>query len=93
MDTKSKLKTFLQELLADYGAGPDLGDDDPLVTSGLLDSQGVLRTIVFLENEFGLDLTERGFDQNDFDSLTNILRLLSPLQPTSSVSIDAQKLP
>jgi len=77
MDNKSKLKTFLQELLADYGAGPDFGDDDPLVTSGLLDSQAVFRMVVFVEEEFGLDLAERGFDQNDFDSLTNMTRLVS----------------
>lgn len=78
MDNKIKLKTFLQELLADYGEGPDFGDDDLLVTSGILDSQAVLRMVVFLEEEFGLDLAERGFDQNDFDSLTNILRLVGP---------------
>ena len=78
MDNKIKLKTFLQGLLADYGAGPDFGDDDALVTTGLLDSQAVLRMVVFVEDEFGLDLAEHGFDQNDFDSLTNLLRLVSP---------------
>ena len=78
MDNKIKLKTFIQELLADYGEGPDFGDDDLLVTSGILDSQAVLRMVVFLEDEFGLDLAERGFDQNDFDSLTNIMRLVGP---------------
>ncbi len=76
MDTKTKIKTFLQELLADYGAGADVGDDDSLLTSGILDSQAVLRMVVFLEEEFGLDLAERGFDQDDFDSLTNIMRLV-----------------
>lgn len=78
MDNKIKLKTFLQELLADYGEGPDFGDDDLLVTSGILDSQAVLRMVVFLEDEFGLDLAEQGFDQNDFDSLTNMMRLVGP---------------
>jgi acyl carrier protein len=78
MDNKTKLKTFLQELLADYGKETDFSDDDLLVTSGLLDSLAVLRMVVFLEEEFGLDLAERGFDQNDFDSLSNIMRLVSP---------------
>ncbi|MBA3007698.1 MAG: hypothetical protein KKB91_03105 [Proteobacteria bacterium] len=78
MDKKKKLKTFLQELLADYGKETDFGDDDLLVTSGLLDSLAVLRMVVFLEEEFGLDLAERGFDQNDFDSLSNIMRLVTP---------------
>ena len=78
MDNKVKLKAFLQGLLADYGAGPEFGDDEPLVSSGLLDSQAVLRMVVFVEEEFGLDLAERGFDQNDFDSLNNLLRLVGP---------------
>ena len=78
MDNKIKLKAFLRELLADYGAGPDFGDDDLLVTSGILDSQAVLRMVVFVEDEFGLDLAERGFDQNDFDSLSNLMRLVNP---------------
>ena len=76
MDNKIKLKTFIQELLADYGKELDPGDDDPLVTSGLLDSLAVLRMVVFLEDEFGIDLAERGFDPNDFDSLTNLMRLV-----------------
>lgn len=76
MDAKTKLKTFLVELLADYGAETAFGDDDSLVTSGLLDSQAVLRMVVFLEEEFGIDLAERGFDQDDFDSFASILRLI-----------------
>ncbi len=77
MDNKKKVQTFLRQLLADYGQGPEFGDDDLLVTSGLLDSQAVLRIVVFLEEEFGLDLAEQGFDQNDVDSLTSMMRLIS----------------
>ena len=77
MDNKTKLKAFLQELLADYGEGIDFEDDAPLVSSGLLDSQAVLRMVVFLEDEFGIDLADRGFDPNDFDSLTNLIRFVN----------------
>ncbi len=77
MDNKAKLRTFLEQLLADYGVDASFGDDDLLVSSGLLDSQAVLQMVVFLENEFGVDLAERGFDQNDFDSLTSMLALIN----------------
>jgi acyl carrier protein len=76
MDNKAKLRTFLEQLLTDYGLEANFGDDDLLVSSGLLDSQAVLQMVVFLENEFGVDLAERGFDQNDFDSLTSMLALI-----------------
>jgi acyl carrier protein len=77
MDNKLKLRTFLEQLLADYGVEAAFGDDDLLVSTGLLDSQAVLQMVVFLENEFGVDLGERGFDQNDFDSLTSMLGLIN----------------
>ncbi|OGQ97985.1 MAG: hypothetical protein A2521_03335 [Deltaproteobacteria bacterium RIFOXYD12_FULL_57_12] len=76
MDTKVRLREFLQALLAEYGEGPDFEDDDSLVLSGLLDSQAVLRIVVFLEDEFGLDLAAHGFDQNEFDSLTGIMGII-----------------
>ena len=77
MNKEIKLKAFIQELLADYGEEKEIGDNDLLVTSGLLDSQAVLRMVVFLEDEFGVDLSEQEFDQNDFDSLTNLMRLIN----------------
>lgn len=74
MPTKEIVRTFLRELLAEYGETSDLSDDTSLLISGMLDSLAVLRIVVFLEQEFGLDLSDQGFDQNDFDSVTSILR-------------------
>lgn len=76
MTQKDTLRKFIQSLLAEYGETSDLGDDESLVLSGLLDSLAVLRIVVFLEQEFGLDLAEQGFDQHDFDSVTSIMRLV-----------------
>ncbi len=76
MPDKEKVRIFVQELLAEYGETADIGDDTALLSSGMLDSLAVLRIVVFLEQEFGLDLADRGFDQNDFDSLTSIMGLI-----------------
>jgi acyl carrier protein len=76
MPTRETLRDFLQELLAEYGETDDFSDDTSLLVSGILDSLAVLRIVVFLEQEFGLDLADRGFDQNDFDSVTSIMRLI-----------------
>lgn len=76
MPDREKVRTFVQELLAEYGESADISDDTALLSSGILDSLAVLRIVVFLEQEFGLDLADRGFDQNDFDSVTSIMRLL-----------------
>ena len=47
MPQKDTLRKFIQSLLAEYGETSDLGDDDSLVLSGLLDSLAVLRPVVF----------------------------------------------
>ena len=76
MPTKETVRNFLQELLAEYGETADFSDDTSLLISGMLDSLAVLRIVVFLEQEFGLDLSDQGFDQNDFDSVTSIMRMI-----------------
>lgn len=81
MATKETLRNFLQELLVEYGETGDISDDTSLLISGMLDSLAVLRIVVFLEQEFGLDLSDRGFDQNDFDSVTSIMRMIEGVDP------------
>lgn len=81
MPTKETLRNFLHELLVEYGETSDFSDDTSLVISGMLDSLAVLRIVVFLEQEFGLDLSDQGFDQNDFDSVTSIMRMIEGVGP------------
>ena len=76
MTKRETLRAFLTPLLAEYGDCSSFSDDASLVASGLLDSLAVLRIVVFLEQEFGLDLSEQGFDQLDFDSVDSIMGLL-----------------
>lgn len=76
MSKREALRTFLKSLLAEYGETADFSDDDSLVVSGRLDSLAVLRIVVFLEQEFGLDLADQGFDQHNFDSVTSIMELV-----------------
>ena len=81
MTTRDTVRNFLHVLLAEYGETSDFSDDTSLVISGMLDSLAVLRIVVFLEQEFGLDLSDQGFDQNDFDSVNSIIRLIERDDP------------
>lgn len=76
MATKEALRIFLKELLVEYGETSDFSDDASLLISGIIDSLAVLRIVVFLEQEFGLDLSDQGFDQNDFDSVNSIMGMI-----------------
>lgn len=62
----------MAELLEDQGVVRDFGDDESLITSGLLDSLAVIEIVVLLEKEFDMDFSSLSFDQNDFDSLEAI---------------------
>lgn len=84
MPTKETLRNFLHELLAEYGETSDFSDDTSLLISGMLDSLAVLRIVIFLEQEFGLDLSDQSFDQNDFDSVTSIMRIIEGVGPVYS---------
>ncbi len=80
MTNKEKVKEFIHSLLIDYGESMDFSDDTSLILSGILDSLAVLSIVVFLEQEFNLDLAKRGFDQNNFDTLASIMQLISDLE-------------
>lgn len=84
MPPRETLRNFLQELLAEYGETAGFSDDTSLVISGMLDSLAILRIVVFLEQEFGLDLSDQGFDQNDFDSVASIMQLIDRVGPPSA---------
>ena len=51
-------------------------DGDSLVMSGRLDSVDTLDLVVFLEEKYGVDFADRGFDKNDLDSLDSIMALI-----------------
>jgi len=61
----------------------EIGDYDepvlsetPLVTSGLLDSLGVIRIALFLESKFSVDFSATQFDQRRFETVQSMRRLV-----------------
>lgn len=74
---RSKVRTFLAELLQARQDGRAFGDADVLFSSGRLDSLAAVQTVLFLEKEFGVDFARVGFDQTLIDSVNAITALLS----------------
>ena len=58
------------------GLPSDVSDNEPLLTAGLIDSMDVLQTVLFLEENFGLDFSVHPFNPDDFDSIESIHRLV-----------------
>jgi acyl carrier protein len=71
---------FVRGLLSEHGHTQDISDDEPLILSGLLDSLAVIRIVVFLEQTFNINFSEVSFDQTNFDSINQILKLIKENQ-------------
>jgi acyl carrier protein len=75
MDSLESTREFITGLLAMKGERSDVSDTEPLLSAGLLDSMDVLQTVLFLEENFGLDFSVHPFNPDDFDSIESINRM------------------
>lgn len=68
MNYEAEIKHHIQsEVLAD-GTAADLAVDEPLISSGLVDSLGLVQILLHIQQRFGVDLMSVGSPQ-DFDSV------------------------
>jgi len=79
MSTQAEIRNFLEEILNDKGDSSSFTDQQLLVTEGRLDSLDVMTIVVFLEENYGIDFSDRPFDQNEFDSVESITALVDTL--------------
>jgi len=77
MNPADKIRTFLQELLTRRRDKKLFDDDTSLILSGRLSSVEAVEIGVFLEENFGVDFDDVGFDQAKIDSVNLILALAS----------------
>ena len=76
MDSRDSIRQFIKGLLEMKGASSDVSDTESLLTSGLIDSMDVMQTVLFLEENFGVDFSVRPFNPDDFDSIESINQMV-----------------
>jgi acyl carrier protein len=72
MDQKSTIRQLMQRLLAQKGDQRPFGDSDSLLLSGRLQSVDAVEVVLFLEEQWGIDFAEIGFDEAQLDSVDAI---------------------
>jgi acyl carrier protein len=77
MSQRDQIHQFIAELLAHKGDTSPFNDSDGLLTAGRIDSMDILELIGLLESRFNVDFAARGFDQNQLDSVEDIIALIS----------------
>jgi acyl carrier protein len=69
-----------QELVPDPALLP-LADETPLLDSGILDSLGLLRLVVYLEEQFGITMDDADLLPENFASVNSICTYLRAREP------------
>ena len=75
MDIKAALHQYFRTFLKP-GDCRELLDDTPLLSSGLIDSIGVVGLIDFIETRFKIEFLPREIDRNALDTIERIDRAI-----------------
>jgi acyl carrier protein len=80
MDHRGEIRKYLQELLLQKGDKQPFADDASLLLGGRLASVDAVEIVIFLEEKFGVDFAEIGFDQALIDSVDAIDSLIQTVK-------------
>jgi acyl carrier protein len=80
MDQRQEIRKYLEELLALKGDRQPFVDDTSLLLSGRLASVDAVDIVVFLEEKFGVDFSDLGFDPTLIDSVDAIDALIQTVK-------------
>jgi acyl carrier protein len=72
MPDENVLRTSVREVVTDM-AGVPVKDDDPLISSGLIDSLSILKLISRLETKLGIRISTDNLQPDDFESVDYIV--------------------
>lgn len=75
-EQKGKLLSFLRTIQKAGLPIEGLGETDPLVASGLIDSLAILQIVTYLETTYEIDFSLRGVDPEQLGSIGGILDLI-----------------
>jgi acyl carrier protein len=77
MAPKDEIRVFVHELLAEKGERTNVGDQEPLISTGLFASIDVVAIVAFLEERFGVDFAVYPFHPDEFETIDEIHQIVS----------------
>jgi len=76
LDVKEKVRAFVLEYAAGKGL-TELKDNEPLLTTNIIDSLGSFRMIAFLEETFPLTIEDTDMVPENFQTLNDVERFVA----------------
>lgn len=75
--TEVQILEILTKYFSDELGAKDLGRDDSLLSSGILDSLAIVKLLSFVEDEFDVEIADADFDPENFETLNTITKLIA----------------
>lgn len=72
MTEKDKIRKFVKRNLVVFDEGESFRDDDDIFKLGFVDSPFAIQLVVFIEEEFCIEVTDSDLDITNFSSVNNI---------------------
>lgn len=72
MDILPSLRNYIRENFLQKKDLEDIGDDDQLLDSGIVDSMGIIKLVSFLESQFGIEVEDDQIVPENFETMTSI---------------------
>jgi acyl carrier protein len=72
MLTEERIRSFIQTDVQYAGRPSELTEDTSLLESGALDSLGIVKLVSFLEQEFGITISDEELVPRHFESIRAI---------------------
>lgn len=72
VNTAHRVRAYLIENFLYMRREKELGDDERLLESGILDSMGVMELMVFIEEEFGIEVADAEITEANLGSVSSI---------------------
>jgi acyl carrier protein len=76
VNTNDIIRSFISSELLQGNGESVIGDDDQLIESGIIDSLGVMTMLLFLEEQFSLQIPGEDLVPENFASISSIATLV-----------------
>lgn len=83
MTPEERIAEYLLRRFRSTIAGGTLAFDDPLISSGVVDSFGVLEVMAFLEDTFGINIDPNRHELTEFETVDSIAALVEQERQTA----------
>ena len=78
LDTiRAQVHQFIMQNFLFDGVSPQIDDNASLLEHGIVDATGVLELMLFVEDSYGLQVSEADLTPENFDTVGNIARYIA----------------